>query len=126
MADNEMFERGQESGGQGRGRGPRGDGDRAGDGRPGDRGGMRRRTGMRRKVCRFCAEKTLKVDYKDVRTLQTFVTEGGKIVPSRVTGNWLPSLKVPEALALLPLMTCSFCSSFPVEPSTSGRRAIFQ
>ena len=65
----------------------RGDGGDRGEGRPGDRGGMRRRGGGRRKVCRFCADKTLKVDYKDVRTLETFITEGGKIVPSRITGN---------------------------------------
>ena len=32
--------------------------------------------------CRFCADKALKVDYKDVRTLQSFITEGGKIVPA--------------------------------------------
>ncbi|MGD0076375.1 MAG: 30S ribosomal protein S18 [Candidatus Binataceae bacterium] len=113
MADNEMFERGQDAGSQGRGRGgPRGEGDRTGEGRPGDRGGMRRRTGMRRKVCRFCAEKTLKVDYKDVRTLQTFITEGGKIVPSRVTGNCAKhqraltvAIKRARILALLPFST---------------------
>ena len=112
MADNEMFERGHDSGSQGRGRGPRGDSERPGEGRPGDRGGMRRRMGMRRKVCRFCAEKTLKVDYKDVRTLQTFVTEGGKIVPSRVTGNCAKhqraltvAIKRARILALLPFST---------------------
>ncbi len=73
---------------------------------------MRRRTGMRRKVCRFCAEKTLKVDYKDVRTLQTFITEGGKIVPSRVTGNCAKhqraltvAIKRARILALLPFST---------------------
>ena len=111
MADNETFERGQDSGSQGRGRGPRGDGER-GEGRPGDRGGMRRRTGMRRKVCRFCAEKTLKVDYKDVRTLQTFVTEGGKIVPSRTSGNCAKhqrqlaiAIKRARVIALLPFST---------------------
>ncbi len=113
MADNEMFERGHDAGSQGRGRGgPRGEGDRPGDGRGGERGGMRRRTGMRRKVCRFCAEKTLKVDYKDVRTLQTFITEGGKIVPSRVTGNCAKhqraltvAIKRARILALLPFST---------------------
>jgi len=112
MADNEMFERGHDSGSQSRGRGPRGESERGGEGRPGDRGGMRRRTGMRRKVCRFCAEKTLKVDYKDVRTLQTFITEGGKIVPSRVTGNCAKhqraltvAIKRARILALLPFST---------------------
>lgn len=73
---------------------------------------MRRRTGMRRKVCRFCAEKTLKVDYKDVRILETFITEGGKIVPSRVTGNCARhqraltvAIKRARILALLPFST---------------------
>jgi len=73
---------------------------------------MRRRPGGRRKVCRFCADKTLKVDYKDVRTLGTFVTEGGKIVPSRVTGNCARhqraltvAIKRARILALLPFST---------------------
>jgi small subunit ribosomal protein S18 len=42
---------------------------------------------FRRKVCRFCADKTLKIDYKDVKTLSQFVTERGKMTPSRITGN---------------------------------------
>jgi len=82
------------------------------DSRPGDRGGMRRRPGGRRKVCRFCADKSLKVDYKDVRTLGTFITEGGKIVPSRVTGNCAKhqraltvAIKRARILALLPFST---------------------
>ena len=73
---------------------------------------MRRRPGGRRKVCRFCADKTLKVDYKDVRTLGTFITEGGKIVPSRVTGNCARhqraltvAIKRARILALLPFST---------------------
>lgn len=41
----------------------------------------------RRKVCRFCAEKTLPIDYKEVRILSNFVTERGKIIPSRITGT---------------------------------------
>ncbi|HEY2105970.1 MAG TPA: 30S ribosomal protein S18 [Candidatus Binataceae bacterium] len=73
---------------------------------------MRRRPGGRRKVCRFCADKSLKVDYKDVRTLGTFITEGGKIVPSRVTGNCARhqraltvAIKRARILALLPFST---------------------
>ncbi len=46
-----------------------------------------RRRGGRRKVCRFCAEKSVVADYKDVRVLSNYVTERGKIIPSRVTGN---------------------------------------
>jgi small subunit ribosomal protein S18 len=115
MAENENPEEGggQRSSGPGRGRGPRPDGDRdRGEGRGGDRGGMRRRPGGRRKVCRFCADKSLKVDYKDVRTLGTFITEGGKIVPSRVTGNCAKhqraltvAIKRARILALLPFST---------------------
>jgi len=111
MAENENPEEVQR-GPQPRPRGPRAEGDRGGtEGRPGERG-MRRRPGGRRKVCRFCADKTLKVDYKDVRTLGTFITEGGKIVPSRVTGNCAKhqraltvAIKRARILALLPFST---------------------
>ncbi len=48
----------------------------------------RRGGGMRRKkVCRFCADKTKEIDYKDVDTLRNFVTERGKILPKRITGT---------------------------------------
>ncbi|MFC1747102.1 30S ribosomal protein S18 [Candidatus Neomarinimicrobiota bacterium] len=40
----------------------------------------------RRKICKFCENQVKKIDYKDVRTLRRFVTEQGKIIPSRVTG----------------------------------------
>jgi small subunit ribosomal protein S18 len=113
MADEERSERG----GEGRGRygTPRPDdrGEGRGDARGGDaRGGMRRRPGGRRKVCRFCADKSLKVDYKDVRTLGSFITEGGKIVPSRTSGNCAKhqrqlavAIKRARVLALLPFST---------------------
>lgn len=41
----------------------------------------------RRKFCRFCADKVNEVDYKDVYLLKNYVTETGKIVPSRITGT---------------------------------------
>ena len=42
----------------------------------------------KKKVCAFCDDKNLKViDYKDVNRLKKFVTEGGKIIPSRQTGT---------------------------------------
>ncbi len=47
----------------------------------------RRRPFPRRKVCRFCADKNLKVDYRDANTLKLFTTERGKIVPRRISGN---------------------------------------
>jgi small subunit ribosomal protein S18 len=92
------------------GRGSRGRGE--GEGRPGERPGGRRRPMGRRKVCRFCADKTLAVDYKDVRTLQSFITEGGKIVPSRTSGNCARhqrqlsvAIKRARVIALLPFST---------------------
>ncbi|HUO03778.1 MAG TPA: 30S ribosomal protein S18 [Candidatus Binataceae bacterium] len=82
-------------------------GDR-GDGR----GGARRRPSGRRKVCRFCADKSLQVDYKDVRTLGSFLSEGGKIVPSRTSGTCAKhqrqlavAIKRARSLALLPFST---------------------
>ncbi|PID49626.1 MAG: 30S ribosomal protein S18 [Proteobacteria bacterium] len=41
----------------------------------------------RKKYCRFTAEGITEVDYKDLDTLKAFVTETGKIVPSRITGT---------------------------------------
>ncbi|MDP8261463.1 MAG: 30S ribosomal protein S18 [Candidatus Kappaea frigidicola] len=40
----------------------------------------------RKKVCRFCKDKVNTLDYKDVNVLQSFMTDRGKIVPSRITG----------------------------------------
>jgi small subunit ribosomal protein S18 len=71
-------------------------------------GGPRRRYG-RRKVCRFCAEKNLGIDYKDLRTLRYFVSERGKIVPRRISGNCsehqrklTEAIKRARNIALLP------------------------
>jgi len=94
-------------GGYGRGgdreeRGGRGD-DRGGE----DLGG--RRGFGRRKVCRFCAEKAAKVDYKDQGQLKYFLTERGKIIPRRISGNCAKhqrdvatAIKRARVLALLP------------------------
>lgn len=41
----------------------------------------------RRKYCRFTAEGIDRIDYKDLETLKAYVTETGKIVPSRITGT---------------------------------------
>ena len=59
-------------------------GDRRGKG---EGRGFRRRGVGRRKVCRFCADKAMLIDYKDSRTLGNFLSERGKIIPSRITGN---------------------------------------
>ncbi|HUL59640.1 MAG TPA: 30S ribosomal protein S18 [Anaeromyxobacteraceae bacterium] len=72
-------------GGRGGDREERGDRGDRGD-RGGEEGGGRRGFG-RRKVCRFCADKNLKVDYKDQQQLKYFLTERGKIIPRRISGN---------------------------------------
>ena len=41
----------------------------------------------RKKFCRFTAEKVVEIDYKDLNTLRQYITETGKIVPSRITGT---------------------------------------
>lgn len=63
----------------------------------------------RRKFCRFTAEGTVQIDYKDLNTLKAYVTETGKIVPSRITGTkakyqrqLTTCIKRARALALLP------------------------
>jgi small subunit ribosomal protein S18 len=60
-------------------------------------------------VCRFCAEKDARIDYKDARTLGNFLTERGKIIPSRITGNCArhqrqltTAIKRARTVALLP------------------------
>jgi small subunit ribosomal protein S18 len=74
------------------------DAPRGGKGKPGDRDkkagpggaggtGMRKRGFTRRKVCRFCADKTLTIDYKDSQLLKYFITDRGKIIPRRISGN---------------------------------------
>ena len=40
----------------------------------------------RQKVCKFCENRVVRIDYKDSRTLRRFITEQGKIIPRRVTG----------------------------------------
>lgn len=42
---------------------------------------------QRRKICRFCVDKAIIIGYKEVTTLQHFVTERGKIIPRRISGN---------------------------------------
>ncbi|WP_182187652.1 30S ribosomal protein S18 [Pectinatus frisingensis] len=41
----------------------------------------------KRKVCSFCADKVDSIDYKDVAKLRRFITERGKILPRRISGN---------------------------------------
>ena len=49
---------------------------------------MKRRGGRRRKkVCVFCGKENNEIDYKDVAKLRKYVSERGKILPRRITGN---------------------------------------
>ena len=48
---------------------------------------MKRRPMRRRKVCVFCGDKNGVIDYKDTNKLKRYVSERGKILPRRITGN---------------------------------------
>jgi len=86
--------------------GPRTGGPRSGGG-PGGPGG--RKFFRRKKVCKFCTEKIDAIPYRDVRLLQGFVAERGKIVPRRLTGvctthqrRLTRAIKQARNIALLP------------------------
>jgi small subunit ribosomal protein S18 len=89
-----------------------GPGPRAG-GRPGGSGpGGRSKFFRRKKVCKFCTEKIDAIPYRDVRLLQQFVAERGKIVPRRLTGvctthqrRLTRAIKQARNIALLPFAT---------------------
>jgi small subunit ribosomal protein S18 len=74
-----------------------------------------RRMFVRRKVDRFDTDQTLKIDYKDAKLLRTFLTERGKIIPRRITGNSAAhqrdltlAIKRARHLALLPYTSQHF------------------
>ena len=63
----------------------------------------------RKKVCQFCADKTLVIDYKDADTLRKYISERGKILPRRITGTCTmhqravtTTIKRARTVALLP------------------------
>jgi small subunit ribosomal protein S18 len=71
--------------------------------------GRKKRTYHRRKVCRFCADTTIAIDYKETRTLKYFISERGKIIPRRITGTCAKhqrvltrQIKRARTIALLP------------------------
>ena len=47
----------------------------------------RRRRFHKRKTCKFCEDNTILIDYQEVKLLKMFITERGKIIPRRITGN---------------------------------------
>ena len=64
---------------------------------------------IRRKVCRFCADSSLEIDYKDAKGLRLFITEVGKMIPRRISGNCAKhqrklaiAIKRARHIALLP------------------------
>jgi small subunit ribosomal protein S18 len=94
--------------------GPRSGGRPAGGpgGRPSGGPGGRGKFFRRKKVCKFCTEKIDAIPYRDVRLLQGFVAERGKIVPRRLTGvctthqrRLTRAIKQARNIALLPFAT---------------------
>jgi len=70
---------------------------------------LKRERKKKRRPCNFCAEKVEFVDYKDVPRLRRFITEKGKILPRRITGNCAhhqrqitTAIKRARNIALLP------------------------
>jgi small subunit ribosomal protein S18 len=77
----------------------------------GDAGGGRRPFFRRRKSCPFSGPKAPKIDYKDIKLLQRFLSERGKIVPSRITAvstkkqrELAQAIKRARFLGLLPYL----------------------
>ncbi len=67
------------------------------------------RSYYKKKACKFCEDKNLKIDYKEPRILKEFITERGKILPRRITGvcsrhqrRLSVAIKKSRILALLP------------------------
>jgi len=66
---------------------------------------------QRRKFCRFCADKTAFIDYKDIKVLRGYMTERGKILSRKVTGTCsvhqrelTTAVKRARTIALIPFM----------------------
>lgn len=71
---------------------------------------LRKRT-FRRKICKFCADKVDHIEYKDNKRLRSYVSERGKIMPRRVSGNCAShqrqltvAIKRARNIALLPFV----------------------
>lgn len=72
---------------------------------------MHYRRFQRRKFCRFCADKVAFIDYKDIKTLRHYITERGKMIAGRMTGNCAKhqreltrAIKRARNIALLPFV----------------------
>jgi small subunit ribosomal protein S18 len=71
----------------------------------------KKRVFHRRKVCRFCADTSLVINYKDAKSLRYFTTERGKIIPRRISGTCAKhqrslthAIKRARTIALLPFV----------------------
>ena len=72
----------------------------------------KKRVYVRRRVCRFCQDSNLAIDYKDPKLLKSFITERGKIMPRRMTGTCAnhqrklkEAIKMARHIAFLPFTT---------------------
>lgn len=79
--------------------------------KPGFKGKPRKKRNFfhRRKVCRFCADSSMAIDYKNPKSLKYFITERGKIIPRRISGtcakhqrSLTSAIKRARTIALLP------------------------
>lgn len=77
----------------------------------GQRGGGKARFYQRRKICRFCVDSGIEIDYKNPKALKQFITERGKIIPRRITGTCAKhqrqlalAIKQSRQIALLPFV----------------------
>jgi small subunit ribosomal protein S18 len=74
----------------------------------------KKRVYMRKRVCRFCQDPNIDIDYKDPKLLKHFITERGKIMPRRMTGTCanhqrklMEAIKMSRHIAFLPFTTLS-------------------
>ncbi|MHB9120878.1 MAG: 30S ribosomal protein S18 [Thermoanaerobaculia bacterium] len=93
------------------GRRPQGSGGSS-QGGPGGPGGKKKFFYRRKRVCKFCVEKIELIDYKDVKMLQQFIPERGKILPRRISGTCAlhqrklqNAIKRARTMALIPFST---------------------
>jgi small subunit ribosomal protein S18 len=77
----------------------------------GSRDIRRKKVFHRRKVCRFCADSSMEINYKDSKSLRYFITERGKIIPRRISGTCAKhqrllnqAIKRARTIALLPFV----------------------
>ena len=75
------------------------------------RGGGKSRFYQRRKICRFCVDNDMEINYKSPKSLRQFITERGKIIPRRITGTCAKhqreltvAIKRSRQIALLPFV----------------------